>query len=323
MPEISVGDLTISPPLALAPMVGLSHSALRSLVLEEGGVGLLFTEMLAARKLPEESSCSPFLMRGAEENPLFYQLFLTDEDAIPPAVDRLQRLDAQGVDLNLGCPAPQLRRQGAGVFLTADPGRVGQLIRTLRKSTSLPVSVKIRLGESLEKEKLVEFCRMLEGEGIDLLTVHARMNGEKFCRKPRWEWIAPIKKALRVPVIANGGIFTVADAQNCLQLSGADGLMLGRGAARQPWLFADIAREVYGIAEAGSGRDRQCVYFRFIELLQERFAVERRLGRMKQFTHYFAENFQFGHLLATGVQKSNTVEEALERAADFFQQTIC
>ena len=317
---ISANGLTISPPLALAPMVGLSHSALRSLTLEEGGVGLLFTEMLAARKLPEESSSSPFLMRSECEFPLFYQLFLTDKEVIGPAVDRLQRLNAQGIDLNLGCPAPQLRRQGAGVFLTNDPDRVRQLIAILRKSTSLPVSAKIRLGESPDKEKLVDFCRMLEGEGVDLLTVHARMNGEKFCRKPRWDWIAPIKSALGIPVIANGGIFSVADALNCLQLSGADGLMLGRAAACHPWLFADIAREIYGYAEPGSGRDRWQVYSRFAELLQERFAPERRLGRLKQFTHYYAENFQFGHHLAIGVQKSNTLNEALERAAEFFQQ---
>jgi len=318
--EIVVGNLSLSPPLALAPMVGLSHSALRSLVLEEGGIGLLFTEMLAAKKLPEESCCSPFLMRTKLEYPLFYQLFLTDVEAIVPAVERLHGLEAQGVDLNLGCPAPQLRRLGAGVFLTSDPDRVRVLLRTLRKATSLPVSAKIRLGENLDNEKLIDFCRMLEGEGVDLLTVHGRMNDEKFCRKPRWDCIAPVKAALGIPIIANGGIFSVEDARKCLQLSGADGLMLGRGAACYPWLFADIAREVYGLAVPGSGRDRREVYFRFYDLLQERFAEERRLGRLKQFTHYYGGNFQFGHHLATAVQKSNSLAEALERATEFFQQ---
>lgn len=301
-------------------MVGLSHSALRTLVLEEGGVGLLFTEMLAARKLPEESPSSPFLMRTEQEYPLFYQLFLTDEDAIYPAVDRLHSLGAQGVDLNLGCPAPQLRRYGAGVFLTDDPDRVCLLLRTLRKSTSLPVSAKIRLGEDLNSGKLLDFCRMLEGEGIDLLTVHGRLNDEKFCRKPRWECIAPVKAALKIPVLANGGIFSVEDARKCLLLSGADGLMLGRGAACCPWLFADIAREIYGLDGMCSGRNRREVYFRFFELLQERFSEERRLGRLKQFTHYYGGNFQFGHHLATAVQKSNNLIEALDNATAFFQK---
>lgn len=320
--RIVAGRLVISPPLALAPMVGLSHSALRSLVQEEGGVGLLFTEMLAARRLPEENDrTSPFLIRTKEEHPLFYQLFLTEEEAIGPAVTRLHELDAAGIDLNLGCPAPQLRRYGAGVFLTSDPDRVCSLVRTLRKATSLPLSAKIRLGVSLDTGMLLDFCHMLEDEGIDLLTVHGRLNDEKFCRRPRWQLIGRVKDALRIPVIANGGIFSVADAKECLRLSGADGLMLGRGAASRPWLFAEIAREVYGMPIMETRRGKQQVYFRFADLLDERFPVERRLGRLKQFSHYFAQNYQYGHILATSVQKSETLKEARQRAEDFFLQS--
>ncbi len=316
---VAAGRLQIVPPLALAPMVGLSHSALRTLVVEEGGVGLLYTEMLAARKLPEESvRTSPFLIRGEGERPLFYQLFLTEESSIAPAVARLHELDAQGVDLNLGCPAPQLRRHGAGVFLTGEPERVRQLVRTLRAATSLPVSAKIRLGRELDEERLLAFCRMLADEGVDLLAVHGRLDGEKFCRRPRWDWIGRVKGAVRIPVLANGGIFSVADARECLEQSGADGLMLGRGAACRPWLFADIAREVFHVQAEGTGRDKIEVYRRFAELLELRFPEERRLGRLKQFTHYYALNFQFGHLLATAVQKCETLAAARRDAERFF-----
>jgi len=317
--SLTLRGLTITPPLALAPMVGLSHSALRTLVVEEGGAGLLFTEMLAARKLPQESDqASPYLIRGPEERPLFYQLFLTEKEDIAPAVDRLHQLDAQGIDLNLGCPAPQLRRHGAGVFLTGDPHRVRILIQTLRAATHLPVSAKIRLGESLDADRLLAFCRMLEGEGVDLLTVHGRLDKEKFCRRPRWDWIGMVKGAVAIPVLANGGIFAVEDARLCLRESGADGLMLGRGAACRPWLCAEIAREVYGQHIAPTGRTLQQMYVRFTALLEERFPVERRLGRLKQFSHYFAQNFQFGHLLATAVQNSPTMAEAKRRAEEFF-----
>ena len=314
-----VRDLVISPPLALAPMVGLSHSALRTLVLEEGGAGLLFTEMLAARKLPQENDqTSPLLIRGQEEKPLFYQLFLTEPNDIVPAVERLHQLDAQGIDLNLGCPAPQLRRHGAGVFLTADPERVRLLVKTLRATTRLPVSAKIRLGESLDEGRLLEFCRLLEGEGVDLLTVHGRLDREKFCRRPRWDWIGKVKRAVAIPVLANGGIFSVEDARQCLRVSGADGLMLGRGAACRPWLPAEVARELYGHQTVATGRDRREVFGRFAALLEQRFPAERRLGRLKQFSHYFACNFQFGHLLATAVQKSETMDEAKRKAEEFF-----
>ncbi len=321
--RIVVRDLEISPPLALAPMVGLSHSALRSLVQELGGIGLLFTEMLAAKGLSSENEKhSPFLVKSAKEKPLFYQLYLSQEEDIEPAVERLHQLDAQGIDLNLGCPAPKLRRQGAGCYLVKDLSRLQALIRKLRKATKLPLSAKIRLGDRLNEAALIELCHVLSEEGIDLLTVHARFHNEKFCRKPRWELIEKIKNTVSVPIFANGGIFSVQDAKECLRLSGADGLMIGRGAALRPWLFSDIGHEIYGITTKGKAFSKEGIYFRFVELLSERFAVERQLGRLKQFTHYFADNYMFGHQLATAVQTSGSIDEAKERAYAFFEKVM-
>jgi tRNA-dihydrouridine synthase B len=319
-----IGNLTVSPPLALAPMVGLSHSALRTLALELGGVGLLFTEMLSVTRLPQENvDASPFLMRYPEERPLFYQLFVSPGQNVLPAVERLHQLDAQGIDLNLGCPAPNMRKQGAGCFLTDDPDQVQNLVATLRRSTCLPLSAKIRLGISLDEHRLLDFCRMLEGEGVDLLSVHGRLHGEKFCRRPRWDWIGKVKTALTIPVLANGGIFCVEDARKCLEMSGADGLMIGRGAAIRPWLFGDIAREIYGMSNLSPNGSvplhLEEIYFHFVQLL-ERFRPERRLGRLKQFTHYYGQNFTFGHHLAIAVQTSISVEQAVQRALHFFQE---
>lgn len=315
--------MQISPPLALAPMVGLSHSALRSLVQEQGCVGLLFTEMLAARSLPDENEKhSPVLVRSAGEKPLFYQLFLADIEEIEPAVDRLLQFDAQGIDLNLGCPAPQLRRQGAGCYLVKDPVRLQALIAKFRKSTDLPLSVKIRLGDRLDLQVLTDLCRMLTGEGIDMMTVHGRLHGEKFCRKPHWEWIGKVKDMVSIPVLANGGIFSVDDARECLRISNADGLMIGRGAVWRPGLFADIGREIYGLIPPQARITNEQMYFRFIELLAERFPRERQLGRLKQFTYYFAGTYTFGHHLATAVQTSTSIEQAAERAECFFKTSI-
>jgi nifR3 family TIM-barrel protein len=313
-----IGGLTVSPPLALAPMVGLSHSALRTLVLELGGVGLLFTEMLSVNRLPQENATvSPFLFRSPEEQPLFYQLFVAPGQDVAPAVARLHQLGAQGIDLNLGCPAPNLRKQGAGCALMSDPGQVRQIVASLRAATSLPVSAKIRLGSSLNEEKLLDFCQMLAGEGVDLLSVHGRLHKEKFCRRPHWDWIGKVKSALTIPVLANGGIFSVDDARKCLEESGADGLMIGRGAVGRPWLLGEIGREIYGVSCPAISLSLAEIYFRFVELL-ERFRPERRLGRLKQFTHYYGHNFTFGHHLAKVVQTSSSVSEALERAHQFF-----
>lgn len=318
---IRLRRLTISPPLLLAPMAGLTHTALRRLILELGGVGLLSTEMLAAKRLPSENPrISPWLVRRPEERPLSWQLLVGRLEEVVPAVDKLHALGAEAIDLNLGCPAPTVRRMGAGSRLMEEPATVRALVAAARRATSLPLTAKIRLGEELDEAKLRDFCMMLAGEGIEMLSVHARLRGESFSRRPRWVWVGKVRGWLDIPVVANGGIFSVADAVNCLAESGTDGLMIGRAAAVTPWLFADIAREVYGLGAPLPGVDRPALFLRFIDLLEESFAPERRLGRLKEFSHYFAGNYAFGHSLASAVQTSATLTEARARAVEFFRR---
>lgn len=318
---IQLRGLVIDPPLFLAPMAGLTHSALRRLILEQGGVGLLSTEMLSAKRLPmEHAELSPYLVRAAAERPLSYQLLVSQVSEVAPAIAKLHALQADAIDLNLGCPAPTVRRMGAGGRLMEAPATVRAIVAAARKETELPLTAKIRLGEELNEKKLRDFCLMLEGEGIDLVSVHARLRKEPFCRPPRWGWVGKVKTWLTIPVVANGGIFSVADARNCLAQSGADGLMIGRAAAITPWLFAEIAQDLYGLERSCEVPSKPIHYLRFVALLEESFLPERRLGRLKEFTHYFAKNYPFGHHLASAGQGSDSVADAKERAIHFFLQ---
>jgi len=320
MASLKIRNLKLDPPLLLAPMAGLTHSALRQILSGFGGVGLLSTEMLWAKRLPTENPImSPYLMRTGLEKPLSYQLLVSTDTDTGPAVDKLHKLQADAIDLNMGCPVRNIRNSGGGSILMEQPENARRIVREARRATQLPISAKIRLGADLDGKTLRDFCAMLEDEGIDMLSVHARLKKEPFARRPRWEWIARIKEWLRIPVIANGGIFTVQDAKDCLRVSGADGLMLGRGAVVKPWLCAQIAREVYGCNIAEPVVFLPDVYGCFIELINDLFMPERRLGRLKEFTHYFAKNYQFGHLLSSRIQGSKSVEEAQERANIFFE----
>ena len=320
--QIHVRKLQVNPPLLLAPMAGLTHSAFRQIISGFGGAGLLSTEMLSVKKLPNENSrVSPYLIRTNSEKPLSYQLLVTNAGEIARAIDALHALKADTVDLNMGCPAPTVRKLGAGIYLMEQPEEVRRIVGEARKRTALPLSAKIRLGAELDERKLKAFCAMLEDEGIDMLSVHARLKKESFARRPRWECIAKIKDWLRIPVIANGGIFSVQDAEECMRVSHADGLMLGRGAVIRPWLFAEIARNVYGCAIAEPTVSLPAVYGNFIDLLSGLFRPEHRLGRLKEFTHYFAQNYKFGHHLASRVQTSASVDEARERAVLFFENS--
>ena len=316
---VHIRGLVIDPPLLLAPMAGLTHSALRQVMSGFGGVGLLSTEMLSARRLPTENpGISPYLIRAFSERPLSYQLLTSTPSELGRAMEALHACKADAVDLNMGCPAPVVGKFGAGISLMEQPENVRSIVAEARRRTSLPLTAKIRLGADLDEEKLWSFCSLLEDEGIDMVSVHARLKHESFARNPRWERIAGIKERLTIPVIANGGIFSIQDARDCLRLSGADGLMLGRGAVIRPWLFSEIARDVCGCAIEEPAVSLPAVYGMFIDLLNKHFRPKYRLGRLKQFTHYFAHNYPFGHHLASKVQASKDLEEARERAEIFF-----
>ncbi len=316
---IQIRNLQITPPLLLAPMAGLTHSALRRIMIDFGGVGLLSTEMLSASRLPSENPrISPFLIRTERESPLSYQLLTANEQGIDRAIDQLHAFKADAVDFNMGCPSTSVGKFGAGVKLMERVDAARRIVAEARKRTDLPLSVKIRLGSNTDSGKLKDFCSMLEGEGADMLTVHARFKHESFVRHPRWTYIAEIKECIKIPVIANGGVFSVEDAEKCLRVSGADGLMLGRGAIIRPWLFSEIARTVYGVDIPKPAVSLPDVYAAFIEALKADYRSIYHLGRLKAFTHYFARNYKFGHSLASKVQSSSSVDEARERAETFF-----
>jgi nifR3 family TIM-barrel protein len=300
-------------------MAGLTHSALRQIMIGFGGVGLLSTEMLSARRLPRENPrISPYLIRTERESPLSYQLLTSSDKEIGRAIDALHALKADAVDLNMGCPSPAVSKFGAGVMLMEQPDEARRIVAEARKRTTLPLSAKIRLGSDADNGKLNSFCSMLEGEGVDMLTVHARFKHESFARRPRWAYIAEIKECVKIPVIANGGVFSAEDAETCLRVSGADGLMLGRGSVIRPWLFVEIARTVFGCDITEPAVSLPEVYAAFFEGLNTNYRPVYCLGRLKEFTHYFARNYKFGHSLASRVQSSSSMDEARERAWTFF-----
>ncbi|MEF3169149.1 MAG: tRNA-dihydrouridine synthase family protein [Deltaproteobacteria bacterium] len=315
---VRIRGMVISTPLLLAPMAGITHSAFRAVLARLGGVGLFATEMLSARTLPREDPDSPFLVRTPQEAPLSWQILVGKAEEIPPALDALHALGADAVDINMGCPAPNVRRRLGGSTLLQDPVRARLILREVRSRTELPVSVKMRIFPAGAKEAEQAFCRMLQEEGVDFLSVHARFPGEPFGRPPRWERVRYLKEALTIPVFLNGGVFSVEDARKALDVSGADGLMIGRGAVIRPWLMRDIARDVYGLSLPSDTPSRKDLFHSLAQGLTERFPPELRLGRLKRFTHYFSRTFLFAHTLASAVQASRTFEEACERADAFF-----
>ncbi len=323
--SVRIGKLRISPPLFLAPMAGLTHSALRQLLLDFGGVGLLSTEMLSASSLPHENpQVSPYLLRTERERPISYQLLIHSIEHADRAIEKVTGLGADAIDINLGCSAPKVVKKGGGLGLCQDEKRLKEIVSYIRKRTQTPLTAKIRLGPGPDVEPLLRRCQLLQDLGIDAIYVHARFDKEPFARPARWNLAACAKRVLSIPFILNGGIFTLEDAKKCFEITGADGLMIGRGAAVRPWLFRDIENGLFhDKEEACSLPDLERVWLGFLGYLQKLFPKERQLGRLKEFTHYFSQNFAFGNRLAMSVQRSKTMDEAKVRALDFFKKNLC
>jgi nifR3 family TIM-barrel protein len=312
-----IGALHIDPPLLLAPMAGLTHAPLRRLPAELGGVGLFYSEMLSARALPHEIPGRSRMLAPVERGrPLCLQLFAAEPEQIAPAVAAGMAWRPEAWDLNFGCPAPEILRQGAGAALARDLGRAWRMAEAMRQAVPGPLIFKIRAEE--DAVRLLEFARMLEAAGADAIVVHGRTAREKLCRPARWAPIAAVAAAVRVPVIGNGDVRSAADAERLLAETGCAGVMIGRAAAERPWVFREIA--------AGWGlpvpplrlRTRGAVYRRLAKLVREHFDHPRDLYRLREFTGYFAKNYAFGHQFWKGVQNAVDIGAARRLAKDFF-----
>ncbi|MBD3317750.1 MAG: hypothetical protein GF344_18335, partial [Chitinivibrionales bacterium] len=207
-------DGTITPSLFCAPMVGVTHSAFRRLVADFGGYGALYSEMLSPTALMHESlEHSPYLKRRPEEGKVIYQLRLSGAEDIAKVIERLAEVDPFAIDINLGCPAPEIRKRAAGAALFRDVKRLEQVLAAVRSRWAGPLTVKCRLGDD-SPEWRSEFLRRLvvfERCEIDAVAVHPRFVSEKLKRYARWEVFEWIAGETSIPLIANGDIGGVSD----------------------------------------------------------------------------------------------------------------
>jgi nifR3 family TIM-barrel protein len=317
---LSIKNLRVDPPLVMAPMCGLSHTALRRLIAKYGGCGLFYTEMLSARALPIESvETSAWLACTSEERPIIYQLLVSSQEELPAAIDKVESCGADGLDLNMGCTAAAITKRGGGIALMKDRKRAERIVKTSRTSTKLPLTAKIRLGWTLSWNSLSDFCLMLQDSGVDAVSVHPRLKDDRLKRPARWEYIAKIKGLVSVPVIGNGDVDSPEAALRMFRQTGCDAVMIGRAAVQRPWLFGQIAEALLSDSYDQRPLHAPEAYKRFVALLEGSVESEVALPLLKKFTFYFARNYAFGHTLWRQVHNSVSVAHAAERADHFFQ----
>jgi nifR3 family TIM-barrel protein len=312
-----IGTLSVFPPVVLAPMAGLTHAPLRRLLGELGGVGLFYSEMLSARALRHERPGSSRMLARAEKGrPLCLQIFAAEPEQIAPAVAAGEAWRPEAWDLNFGCPAPEILKQGGGSALARDLGRAWRMAEAMRHAAPGPLIFKIRAEE--DRGRLLEFAQMLQSAGADAIVVHGRTAREKLCRPARWEPIGAVAAAVRVPVIGNGDVRCAADADRMLAETGCAGVMIGRAAAERPWVFREIARHWGAPVPPLKLRTRSAVYRRLAKFLREHYEHPRDLYRLREFTEYFARNYKFGHTLWKEIQNAPDARTARGLAKAFF-----
>ena len=289
----------MSVPFLLAPMAALSHRALRQLIDEFGGCDEYFSEMLSAPSLLAANPLeSYYLDNGPVPEKLVYQLVGSEADILFKAAAQLDERECRGIDLNMGCSAPEIVRIGAGVWWMDHPDEAFALVGRLRKAIRRHrFSVKLRLGFDDNLDRLVAFCQGLEREGVDLITVHPRTSKEKLKRRARWTAVEAVKKALNIPAAGNGDI---EDAGQLVHRAkgGCDAVMVGRAAAKAPWIFAQ-ARSLEGLREPLPDIDLLEVADRFLALLDQYQPQEYFESRAKKFFLYFCDNLTWAHHVRT------------------------
>ncbi len=228
----------------LAPMAGVTDAAFRRMAQEQGAL-LTFGEMVSAQGLLHNGRKTRALVHiEPEEGKVGIQLFGKDPAAVAHAIRLLEEKQGGRIacfDLNMGCPVPKIVRNGEGAALMKDPALAERIVRAAKEASSLPVTVKYRKGFDSRTANYVEFARMLEDAGADAITLHGRLREEFYGGKADWDAIAAVKRAVCIPVVANGDVFSPEDAVAILEKTGADGVMVARGALGNPFIFGQIA----------------------------------------------------------------------------------
>ncbi len=353
--EVRIGAVAVRPATVLAPMAGVtdtvfrrfirhaslfSHTAPSSAAGEgvesaisnlQSGCGLLMTEFTSADGLARmrESKRRRYLTFYDDEHPIAAQIFGSNAETLAEAARIVEDTGFDTVDLNLGCPAKRVVGCNGGSGLLRDLPKIGEIFRAVRKAVTIPFTVKFRLGWNDAQIVCVELARMAEAEGLNAAALHARTREQGYSGQARWEWIAAVKQAVRIPVIGNGDIRTPEDAAAMIDETGCDAVMIGRAAPANPWIFRQIAQyTATGSYDRPTAEDRYRMIRAYFEMLIREADASKELprdarigdpvGKMKQFATWFTHGVAGGAKLRAAIYQQRTGAGVLGEVERFF-----
>lgn len=318
---LRIRDIEVRHGLALAPMEGVTDVSFRRLVRAVGGCGLYVTEFIPARGLVEDHAAVRRLAElDDDEHPVSIQVFGRDPELLAEGARVAEALGADLVDLNMGCPSKKVCAHSGGSALMREPALAVEIVRAMRAAVSIPLTVKMRSGWAPGERNAPELAFACQEEGAEAVTVHWRTREDGYGGVRTWDTVAAVKARLSIPVLANGDIVDAATAREALDATGADGLMIGRGAIRNPWVFHEIAHALLGApAVSPDAATLERVLVTYLDEILARFDTERgALGRWKGIGKYFVEGLPHGERVRQAFLRARTVHEARDHLAAYF-----
>ena len=323
--SLTIGGIEIAPATVLAPMAGVTDTVFRRFIRNLGGCGLIMTEFTSADGVirKKDQKAKRYLHFYEDEHPISAQLFGSDPQVMAEAARLVEGLGFDLVDLNLGCPAKKVVKCNGGSGLLRDLPAIGRIFEAVRAAVKVPFTVKFRAGWSDDEIVCVELARMAESCGLAAVALHARTREQGYSGQARWEWIAAIKDAVKIPVIGNGDIRTPEDACAMVTQTGCDAVMIGRTAPSNPWIFRQIQQYCAGMEyDEPSEADRYQMIRTYFQMLIEEELPDA-VGKMKQFASWFTHGVPGGAALRKAIYESKSAVEILGRVEEFFEARLC
>lgn len=322
-PGFSVGPVRIAPATVLAPMESITDREFRMLIREVGGVGLTVTEFVSSDLLDRHVRKAWAMAEiDPAEHPVSIQIYGRDPLAMARAAAGCQELGADLIDLNFGCPSKRVTCGLSGSALMREPALARRMFAAVKGAITVPMTVKMRLGWDDACHSAPEIARIAEGEGAAMVAVHGRTRMQAYRGVANWAAVRPVKEAVSIPVVVNGDILTVEDAVMAREQSGADGVMVGRGTMRDPWILRKIADHFAGREPHEPPlMDRRDRLLRYFDLLKASSRTDHAaIGRMKKVTGYFTRGLPYGDEVRTAILHSHEIAPIYAAVHTYFER---